>query len=192
METPKVIQDKHAISVVLWGGNNPQDPLADPAGHMALAVHADISQPVTCHLHHARCPDQVRFIYESRPSQRFAADPAPRGRCELRGGLSADDARAANEVLARFGADEAWLPFYGEGNCHNWTAAAVRALESAGLAESGDGAAWEALIGRGPRAMQRSWVEERGGGILSSGTGNATSIKDRVNVLQKLLGGESR
>ncbi|KAI1877604.1 hypothetical protein JX265_003612 [Neoarthrinium moseri] len=213
-------EDKHAISVVLWGGDNPNNPLADPAGHVALAVHADVSQPVICHLHHARCPNQVRFIYETRPSQTFAADPAPRGRCELRGGLSAGDARAANDVLARFGADETQLPFYGEGNCHNWTVAAIGALEDAGLAQRGDAAVWAALIGKGPRAMQRSWVDgnrrrwvdcdefgqARSGPVdarwsegseekaVASAVTNADTgnLKDRVAKLQKLLGGEHR
>ncbi|ETS85119.1 hypothetical protein PFICI_03144 [Pestalotiopsis fici W106-1] len=218
MPAPAV--DNHAISVVLWGGDNPNEPLADPVGHMALAVHADVSQPAICHLHHVRCPNQVRFIYESRPQQPFASDPAPRGRCELRGGLSAGDARTANDVLARFGADETQLPFYGEGNCHNWTAGAIGALEEAGLAEPGDAAVWAALIGKGPRAMQHSWVDgsrrrwidcdefsqawsgpvdarwgeggEAQAAALAAANASASNLKDRVARLQKLLGGEHK
>jgi hypothetical protein len=210
--------DKYAISVVLWGGDNPRAPSADPAGHMALAVHADVPQPAVCHLHHARCPDQVRFIYESRPAQPFAADPAPRGRCDLHGGLSETEAQNASDVLARFGADQAHLPFYGRGNCHDWTAAAVGALEEAGFAEPGDAQAWAKLVGKGPRAMQRIWVEEKRRrwvdcdqfGDAPTGAPDARwgegdderrapegetrdtgSFKDRVANLQKLMRGEN-
>ncbi|KAI0388336.1 hypothetical protein F5Y17DRAFT_463809 [Xylariaceae sp. FL0594] len=126
---------------------------------MGIGVHATTSQPATCHLHHSRCPDQVRFIYESRPEQIYDADAPPRGRCDLRSDLSPEEARRANDVLARFGADTNQLPFYGEGNCHNWAAGAVGALEEAGLALPGDGERWMAVIGKGPVAMEAKWKE---------------------------------
>ncbi|KAI1652394.1 hypothetical protein F4813DRAFT_401280 [Daldinia decipiens] len=136
--------DRYTVSVVLWGGEKAAE---DSSGHIAIAVHSSVPQPITCHLHHARCPDQVRFIYESRPEQKFDADPAPRGRCNIRIDLSAEEAR---------------LPFYGECNCHNWAAGAIGALEKAGLAESGDGERWTALIGKGPLAMQMSCINDAG------------------------------
>jgi hypothetical protein len=152
---------KYTVSVVLWGGNNSIDSTADPAGHMGLAIHDTVAQPATCHLHHACCPDQVHFISESRPSQPFAADPALRGRCDLRSDLSEDEARSADAVLARFGTGRPDpLPLYGEGNCHNWTATAVAALEYEGLVHPDDGEWWTEYVGLGPRGMQKSWVED--------------------------------
>jgi hypothetical protein len=151
----------NTVSIILWGGSGAGDvetaSQADPPGHVAVAIHPTVSQPVTCSLHHARCPDQVRFIYEWRPMQPFEADPAPRGRCDLRNDLSDADVERANEVLTHFGADKIHLPFYGEGNCHNWTAAAVGALEKVGLARPGDGQLWTEMIGRGPTAMEKTW-----------------------------------
>ncbi|KAI0844327.1 hypothetical protein F5Y00DRAFT_201305 [Daldinia vernicosa] len=197
--------DRYTVSVVLWGGEKAAE---DSSGHVAIAVHSSVSQPITCHLHHARCPDQVRFIYESRPEQKFDADPAPRGRCDIRADLSAEEASVANSVLAHFGTDETQLPFYGEGNCHNWAAGAIGALEKAGLAQSGDGERWAGLIGKGPLAMQTSWIKDAGrqwvscekfnqprpdvidakwgdnsGGVIAAGRVS----RDRVEHLQKLL-----
>jgi hypothetical protein len=65
-------------------------------------------------------------------------------------------------VLTRFGADEAQLPYFGEGNCHNWAADAVAALEEAGLTAPGDGEKWAAMIGKGPLAMETSWTRNAG------------------------------
>jgi hypothetical protein len=61
-----------------------------------------------------------------------------------------------------FGANETQLPYFGEGNCYNWTAGAVGALEKAGLALPGDGEWWAVMVGKGPLAMQTSWVEDMG------------------------------
>ncbi|KAI1339669.1 hypothetical protein F5Y15DRAFT_415587 [Xylariaceae sp. FL0016] len=126
----------YTVSVILWGGDKLGE---DPTGHVALAVHDSVSQPITCHLHHARCPDQVRFIYETRPEQPFDADPAPHGRCNIRADLSAKEAQMANDVMTSFGADQSNLPYFGDGNWHNWTAGAIGAPEKAGLASPGDG-----------------------------------------------------
>ncbi|KAI1328415.1 hypothetical protein F5Y16DRAFT_154491 [Xylariaceae sp. FL0255] len=204
-------QPKHTISVILWGGDKPGE---DPPAHIALAVHESVSQPKICHLHHARCPDQVQFIYESRPEQLFDADPAPRGRCNLRANLSTEEAQSANKILERFGADGTELHYFGEGNCHNWAAGAVGVLEKAGLAMQGDGLVWTAMIGLGPSAMEawwkdiamREWVacgafnrkrpdvvdakwdEEVVVGKVGS-DGVVSNFKDRVGRLQQLLGG---
>lgn len=208
--------NQYTVSVILWGGEKADN---DPSGHVAVAIHQTTSQPTTCSLHHARCPDQVRFIYESRPEQIFDADPAPRGRCNIRTDLNEEDVRLANAVLARFGADEAQLPYFGAGNCHNWTAGAVGALEKAGLAVPGDGELWAHMIGKGPRAMERSWCSESGrewvpcdrfsqarpdvvdarwdddgrgvnrADILGTGM---SEFKDRVGHIQKLLQGAQR
>ncbi|KAI2602026.1 hypothetical protein GGR54DRAFT_555427 [Hypoxylon sp. NC1633] len=201
--------DQYTVSVVLWGGEKPGE---DPSGHIAIAIHRSTSQPKTCHLHHARCPDQVRFMYESRPEQIFDADPAPRGRCNIRSDLSAEEARVANAVLAGFGADETQLPYFGQGNCHNWTAGAVGALEKAGLAQPGDGERWTAMIGKGPIGMETSWIRDAGrewvpcekfnqarpdvvdakwgdDGVATRGAGSVSDFKDRVGNLHKLLNG---
>ncbi|KAH9897150.1 hypothetical protein F4778DRAFT_246071 [Xylariomycetidae sp. FL2044] len=203
--------ERFTVSVILWGGEKAGQ---DPVGHVALAVHRTTSQPAVCHLHHARCPDQVRFIYESRPAQPFDADPAPRGRCNLRTDLSAPEAERANAVLSGFGADATQLPYYGEGNCHNWAAGATGALERAGLAVPGDGERWAGLIGKGPLAMETSWRGDAGrewvacekfrqagpevvdarwsdGDGRTSGTTEtgaaAQKFRDRVGNLEKLL-----
>ncbi|KAI2616942.1 hypothetical protein GGS26DRAFT_596706 [Hypomontagnella submonticulosa] len=206
-ESREEAPDEYTVSIILWGGEKPGE---DPTGHVAVAVHRSTAQPTTCHLHHARCPDQVRFIYESRPEQDFNADPAPRGRCNLRSDLSAEDVHAANTVLARFGADESQLPYFGEGNCHNWAAGAVAALEEAGLAAPRDGARWAAMIGKGPLAIETSWSKDAGRhwvpcekfnqvrpgavdakwGVEINATGelkNTHDFRDRVKQLQNLL-----
>ena len=208
--------DQYTVSVILWGGDQ---GTSDSNNHVALAVHRSAPQPVTWDLHHARCPDQVHFIYESRAGQRLEdADSPPRGRCDLRADLSAEGARAANAALARFGADDRQLPYFGEGNCHNWAAGAVAALEGVGLAAPGDGAHWAAMIGKGPVAMQRAWAEDAGRrwvpcerfsnqvkpdtvdarwghagsgeeqGVAIEGGSNSREFRNRVEDLKKLLG----
>ncbi|KAI1263667.1 hypothetical protein F5Y18DRAFT_124117 [Xylariaceae sp. FL1019] len=198
--------EQYTVSVIIWGGDKPGE---DPAGHVAIAVHHSTSQPTACHMHHARCPDQIRFIYESRPHQFFDADPAPRGRCNLRTDLSPAEAMKANDVLSHFGTDITHLPFFGDGNCHNWNAAAVTALEEAGLILKGDGDRWNAMIGMGPLAIKTKWVEAEGREWVScrkfdsnrpatvdakwgdepesKTNGGMVDIKDRVRNLQQLL-----
>ncbi|CAJ2512607.1 Uu.00g007260.m01.CDS01 [Anthostomella pinea] len=155
---------------------------------------------------------------ESRPEQCFDADPAPRGRCNLRTDLTLEDAHVANAVLARFGADETQLPYFGDGNCHNWAAGAVASLETAGLAAPGDGERWAAMIGKGPLAMERGWTEDAGRqwvpcekflkqvrpGVVDAKWGDADGkgdsalvggaesrgFKNRARGLEKLLGGK--
>jgi len=202
-------EDRFTVSVILWGGVKEGE---DVPGHMGIGVHRSTSQPTVCHLHHARCPDQVRFIYESRPEQAFDADPAPRGRCDLRSDLSPEEASKANKAVTRFGADMNQLPFFGQGNCHNWTAGAVSALEEAGLAMPGDGEKWTAVIGKGPLAMETRWkeagrqwvpcekfsraqpdvVDARWGqdaevDAAKNPSGDGPEFKDRVARLQELL-----
>jgi hypothetical protein len=96
----------YTISNVLCGGEKAGE---DP-GHVAVAVYHSIDQLETCHLHHARCPYQVRSISESRPEQCFDANPAPHGQCNMGTDLSFEDAYVANDVLACFGADKTQLP----------------------------------------------------------------------------------
>ncbi|KAI8623228.1 hypothetical protein F5Y19DRAFT_481908 [Xylariaceae sp. FL1651] len=189
---PSFIRQVERYIPPYWGGDKRGE---DPPAHIALAVHENIPQPKLCHLHYARCPDQVKFIYKSQPSQLFNTDAAPRGRCNLRADLSAEQAQFANEILASFGANEMQLPYFGEGNCHNWAAGAFGALEKAGLAMPGDGEYWRAMIGMGPAAMETRWkeVRRREWVAVVSETGESDgalpNFRDRVGRLQQLLRG---
>ncbi|KAI0455855.1 hypothetical protein F5B21DRAFT_469899 [Xylaria acuta] len=82
----------------------------------------------------------MRFIYESRPGQRFVAEPVHRGRCNIPTDLSREETRTANNSPG-FGADESQLPYSAEGNGHNWIAGvvAVTRLEAVGARWSDHG-----------------------------------------------------
>ncbi|KAI0023451.1 hypothetical protein F4780DRAFT_82023 [Xylariomycetidae sp. FL0641] len=155
--TPK---PQHAVSVILWGGDKPDE---DPPAHIGIGVHAAVPQPETCYLHRVRNPGEFLISYCPRPAHAYVSfdtQPAPRGRCELVSHLADPD--AANALLEAYGEDQRNLPRLGQGDSHDWTAGAVAALEKAGLARPGDGALWKGLVGKGPRAMERAWREAGG------------------------------
>lgn len=151
--------DTFTLSVLLCGRTLLKHEDDDLPCHVGVAIHSNVAEPKTCKLHHARCPNQVRFIYEYRPEQPYCTDPVLRGRCELRSSLSEAEASRANELLARYGAEQSHLPFYGEGNCQNWLAGAVTMLEQEGLAQTEDGQYWTNAIGKGREAMENGWKE---------------------------------
>lgn len=200
---------QYTISIVLWGGPLNPDATADendktkdpdfetPARHVGISLHQSIPYPETCHLHHARCPSQIHFIYDPHRDQPFfKQDPVLRGRCDLRSDLSPTELWKAEQVLAAFGADESHLPFYGEGNCHNWLAGAVGALEKAGLLQSGVAMFWDSMINKGPVVMSKSW-EARGGVYVRNPTfGQGADLeadakwKDKESVVVGRLGAD--
>ncbi|KAB8339308.1 hypothetical protein FH972_022241 [Carpinus fangiana] len=146
----------YTVSVLLYGRTLLEQDDDLPC-HVGIAIHEDVNEPNTCRLHHARCPNQIRFIYEFRPEQPYCTDPILRGRCELRSGLSRAEADRADSLLAKYGNEQEHLPFYGAGNCQNWLAGAVAMLEEAGLAGQQDGQYWTESIGKGRETMEDGW-----------------------------------
>ena len=149
------ISKLYALAACVYGRGDAS--LGDDPSHVALMQYAVSASTGT--MHHARCPSGEQFIYERRSEQDLLTDPVMQGRAVLVDDLNDEQAVGAEKCLALFGADRANLPYMGEGNCQNWLAGAIWALEGAGLVRKGDGLLWDRMIGDSAETVRRKWAE---------------------------------
>lgn len=119
--------------------------IATPVRVMSRRMWASLSTRsaqtnVKCHV---RIPDEEHFIYY--PRSQPLRDPALWGRCQIRT-VSEQQKDLTVQTLTAFGEDERNIPEKGVGNCHDWLAGAVAALEEDGLVGYGKGRFWRAQI----------------------------------------------
>ncbi|KAL2867755.1 uncharacterized protein BJX67DRAFT_352202 [Aspergillus lucknowensis] len=150
---PSMAVNTHTLSMNIYGRGDAT--LGDGPSHMGLALHEKDSS--TCIMHHIRNPVDEVFIYDPRPQPLH--DPVLRGRCELLTSISPEEVSRVSELLSDFGNDGSNIPEFGVGNCQDWVANAVGALESKGILEEGEGVFWTGMINKSAEGMKRACIE---------------------------------
>lgn len=127
----------HGLSINIYGRGDAT--LGDGPSHMAIALYKRNSP--LCEIHHIRNPDDQTFIYDPRTQP--LDDPVLRGRCEI-ASFTSETRDSVTRCLSAFGADKSNIPELGTGNCQDWVAGAISAIEAdvKGCFGDGEGEGW--------------------------------------------------